>query len=126
MKKKTVVAMLAGVLGYCHAFGLLINAGNLQKKFTPDDAARLNYMNQGFGVSASRGPVEVRLYRGDTDGEFYFTRLELDNNGSELPGSYLRGRVAKYERVCKDSGRVECDKHKHYCDVFKNIHGRRA
>lgn len=85
MKKKTVAAMLAGVLGYCHAFGLLINASNLQKEFTPDDAARLNYMNQGFGVSASSGPVEVRLYRGDTDGEFYFTTLELNNNGSELP-----------------------------------------
>lgn len=86
MKKTILTAMFAGLIGYMPcAFGILINAGNLQKKFTPEDATRLNYMNSGFGVSATRGPVEVKLYKDDTNSEFYFTTLQLNNNGDVLP-----------------------------------------
>ena len=57
MKKTILTAMVAGLMGYVPcAFGLLINASMLQKEFTSEDATRLNYMNGGFGVSASRGP----------------------------------------------------------------------
>lgn len=86
MKKTILTAMFAGLIGYMPcAFGILINAGNLQKEFTPEDATRLNYMNSGFGVSATRGPVEVKLYKDDTNSEFYFTTLQLNNNGDVLP-----------------------------------------
>lgn len=86
MKKTILTAMVAGLMGYVPcAFGLLINASMLQKEFTSEDATRLNYMNAGFGVSASRGPVEVKLYKGNSDGEFYFTTLGLNNNGDVLP-----------------------------------------
>lgn len=86
MKRSILTVIFVGLMGYMPcAFGILINAGNLQKEFTPEDATRLNYMNSGFGASANRGPVEVKLYRGDSNGEFYFTTLELNNNGDVLP-----------------------------------------
>lgn len=86
MKKTILTAMVAGLMGYVPcAFGFLINAGTLQKEFTSEDATRLNYMKGGFGVSAIQGPVEVKLYKGNSDGKFYFTTLDLNNKGDVLP-----------------------------------------
>ena len=85
MKKTTLILELLGVLGCMSSvWGYGINAGNLPKEFTPEIATTVGAMNNSFSVSGSRGDVEVKLYKGDTD-VFSFTELQTYNTPNDAP-----------------------------------------